>query len=77
MLERFHVAETISGAGPSRALWYSITQDRRTRRKNKVGLIRPAIELVSNRLESVGHRVRTFTITRPTAKGATIVRSHN
>lgn len=77
LLERFHVAETISGAGPSRALWYSITQDRRTRRKNKVGLIRPAIELVSNRLESVGHRVRTFTITRPTAKGATIVRSHN
>ena len=76
LLERFHVAETISGAGPSRALWYSITEDRRAKRKNKVGLIRPAIELVSNRLESLGHRVSTFTITKPTSKGATIVRSH-
>lgn len=77
LLGRFHVAETMSGAGPSRALWYSIAEDRRAKRKNKVGLIQPAIELVSNRLESVGHRVSTFILTKPTAKGATIVRSRN
>ena len=72
LLERFHVAETISGAGPSRALWYSVSEDSGRRRNNKVGLIKPAIDLVSNRLESLGHKVREVFLTKPSAKGAEI-----
>jgi len=77
LLEKFHIAETVCGAGPSRALWYSISEDQKVKRKNKVGLIQPANELVSNRLESVGQKVHAFALTKPTAKGATLVRSHN
>ncbi len=73
LLEQFHVAETISGAGPSRALWYSITEDHKKRSKNKVGLIKPAIDLVSDRLESLGYEVREVFLTRPSQKGATII----
>lgn len=73
LLEKFHVAETISGAGPSRALWYSISEERKTRSTNKVGLIRPAINLVSERLKSLGYGVREVFLTKPSSKGATIV----
>ena len=73
LFDRFHVAETISGAGPSRALWYSISEDLKRRRKNKIGLIRPAIALVSDKLKSLGHEVREVFLTRPSAKGATII----
>lgn len=75
LLERFHVAETISGAGPSRALWYSISDDLKHRRKNKTGLIQPAITLVSDRIKALGYEVREVFLTRPSAKGATII--HN
>lgn len=75
LIEKFHVAETISGAGPSRALWYSISEDRKKRAKDKVGLIKPAIELVSNRLASQGHSVREIFITKPSSKGAMIMHS--
>jgi homoserine kinase len=73
LLERFHVAETISGAGPSRALWYSISHDLKQRRKDKMGLIQPAIALVSDRLKSLGYEVLEAFLTRPSAKGATII----
>jgi homoserine kinase len=73
LLERFHVAETISGAGPSRALWYSISEDLKRQKKNKTGLIQPAITLVSDNLKSLGHEVREVFLTRPSAKGATII----
>ncbi len=73
LLERFHVAETISGAGPSRALWYSISDDLKQRRKNKTGLIQPAIALVSDRLKSLGYEVREVILTKPSAKGATTI----
>ncbi len=72
LLKRFHVAETISGAGPSRALWYSISDDLR-RRKNKTGLIQPAIALVSDRLESLGYEVMEVFLTKPSAKGVIII----
>jgi homoserine kinase len=75
LLDRFHVAETISGAGPSRALWYSIAEDRRQKRKNKAGSIQPAIELVTGRLRSVGYEVQEVFVTRPSSKGATIITS--
>ena len=65
-------AETISGAGPSHALWYSLSEDQNTRRKNSVGLIQPAIELVSTRLGALGHSVREVFITKPSSRGATI-----
>ena len=75
LIERFHVAETISGAGPSRALWYSIPEERKALGKNKIGLVKPAIDLVTDRLESHGHRVRKVFVTRPSPKGARIIRS--
>jgi homoserine kinase len=77
LLAKFHVAETVSGAGPSRVLWYSISEDRKAKCRNKVGLIQPAIELVSNGLESVGHKLRGVTFTKPTARGATLIGSHD
>jgi homoserine kinase len=73
LLEKFHVAETISGAGPSRALWYSISEDLKKRRKNKIGIIHPAIALVTYRLRSLGHEVLEVFLTRPSSKGATII----
>jgi homoserine kinase len=73
LFDRFHVAETISGAGPSRALWYSMSEEHKQQRKNKTGLIQPAIALVSDNLKSLGYEVRDVYLTRPSAKGATIV----
>lgn len=70
---RFHVAETISGAGPSRALWYSINMETRARRKGEDGIIEPAIALVSDRLESLGHNVEKTFITRPSPRGVRII----
>jgi homoserine kinase len=74
LARKFHVAETISGAGPSRALWYSISEERKARRKNKTGLIKPATELVTNRLKSLGHQIRDVFDTSPSWSGARIVR---
>jgi len=73
LLEKFHVAETISGAGPSRALWYSISEDRNQKRKDKTGIIQPAIELVTDRLKSLGYELREVFVTKPSSKGATII----
>jgi len=73
LFEKFHVAETISGAGPSRALWYSRSEDRNRRRKNKVGSIQPAVEFVTDRLRSLGYEVQEAFITKPSSKGATII----
>jgi homoserine kinase len=73
LLEKFHVAETISGAGPSRALWYSISEDLKQRRKNKIGVIEPAIALVTDRLRLLGHEVLEVFRTRPSSKGAQII----
>jgi len=75
LFKKFHVAETISGAGPSRALWFSISEDRKMRRKNGVGVIESAIDFVSSRLKSLGYEVQLSFLTRPSAKGAKIIRS--
>ena len=75
LTERFHVAETISGAGPSRALWFNIREDTNTKRRNRLGLINPAVELVSERFESLGHKIQQVYLTKPSGKGAT-VKSH-
>ena len=72
LAERYHVAETISGAGPSRALWFSIREDAKMKKKNRLGLINPAIEHVSERLESLGHNVQQTYVTKPSRKGAVI-----
>ncbi len=73
LFDKFHVAETISGAGPSRALWYSTSEEHKHRRKNNVGIIQPAIDLVSDNLKSLGYEVRQVFLTRPSAKGATVI----
>jgi len=72
LLKEFHVAETISGAGPSRALWYSISESRRLRRKRHDSLVDSAIKRVSSRLRMLGHDVRHVFVTKPSVKGATI-----
>ncbi len=72
LLKEFHVAETISGAGPSRALWYSISEDRGVRKRGDASLIESAIEQVSSRLKSHGHMVRGVFLTKPSIEGATI-----
>jgi homoserine kinase len=72
MFDKFHVAETVSGAGPSHALWYSLSEDQKTRRKNGVGLIKPAVELITTQLGTLGHSVKEVFITKPSTKGATI-----
>jgi homoserine kinase len=73
LLREFHVAETISGAGPSRALWYSISEDHKHRRKNRTGIIQPAIALVTDRLRTLGLEVREVFMTKPSSKGATFL----
>ena len=75
LLKEFHVAETISGAGPSRALWYSISENRRLRRKRHDSLVDSAIERVSTRLRLLGHDVRQVFVTKPSIEGATITAS--
>src|SRR5208337_971859 len=75
LLKEFHVAETISGAGPSRALWYSISENRRSRRKRHESLIDSAIERVSTRLRLLGHDVQQVFVTKPSIEGATITAS--
>ena len=73
LLKEFHVAETISGAGPSRALWYSLSEDRRFRRKKQTGPIDTAVQVVSTGLRSLGHDIREVFVTRPSIDGATII----
>lgn len=73
LLRKFGVAETISGAGPSRALWYSLSEDRQRKRKDKVGVIGPAVNLVSERLGSLGYQIHSVFLTRPSRKGVIIV----
>jgi len=73
LLKKLHVAETISGAGPSRALWYSISEDRSRRRQNKAGVIQPAIEFVTDGLRSFGYGVQKVFVTKPSTKGAMII----
>lgn len=73
LLSKFHVAETISGAGPSRALWYRLPEDRIQKRRNHVGIIQPAVALVTKRLESLGYETREVFMTRPSSKGAAII----
>jgi homoserine kinase len=72
LLKTYHVAETISGAGPSRALWFSICEDAKVKRKNHAGIINPAVQVVTERLESIGHKVERVFITKPSAAGAVI-----
>jgi len=72
LLKEFHIAETISGAGPSRALWYSISENNRSLRKGKVSLIEGAIERVSTRLQSIGHNVVEVFVTKPSIKGVAL-----
>ena len=70
LLKDFHIAETISGAGPSCALWYSLSENNKSLRKRKGSLIDGAIEQVSTRLQSLGHNVEEVFITKPSVKGA-------
>ena len=72
LLKEFHVAETISGAGPSRALWYSISENHRFRMRRHDSLIDSAIERVSTRLRLLGYDVRWVFVTKPSIQGATI-----
>lgn len=70
LLKTYHVAETMSGAGPSKALWYSIREDAKVKRKNKIGTIEPSIRYVKENFERLGYTVEKLFQTRPSAHGA-------
>jgi len=66
LLERFHVAETISGAGPSRLLWYRPSENKEPRGRRPID---KAIEAVVTNLLSVGHKVLNIFETGPSDAG--------
>ncbi|MEM3031506.1 MAG: homoserine kinase [Nitrososphaerota archaeon] len=69
LFRRYHVVETISGAGPSRLLWFKISENRGKEGERPVDR---AVELVSDNLLSAGHRVWRIFHTGPSASGCQI-----
>ena len=70
LLRKYGVAMTISGAGPSRLLWYDLRKNWQEEGK------RPIDEALNDlvwSLESKGHRVLEVIWTRPGRKGAELV----
>lgn len=72
LLDRYNVALTISGAGPSRLLWYDVEENSR---KNSNRPIDEAVRLVTANLERRGYRVEDVIYTRPASRGAALITS--
>jgi homoserine kinase len=70
LLRKYGVAMTISGAGPSRLLWYDLRRNTQEEGKRPID---GAVNDVVSSLESKGHRVLEVIWTRPGRKGAEIV----
>lgn len=62
LFKEYGVAETISGAGPSRILWYSISRHS--------GVIEEALGYVVDRIRELGYGVEAIFKTRPSEMGA-------
>ena len=66
LLEKFHVAETISGAGPSRLLWFRKSENLKPKGNRPVD---KAMELVAENLRKQGHSIQTIIETTPSNTG--------
>jgi len=65
LLRQFHVAETISGAGPSRLLWFKKSENR----QREKAPITQAVNYVVDNLEKQGHRITKIIETSPRRRG--------
>ena len=70
LLRKYGVAMTISGAGPSRLLWYDLRKNWQEEGKRPID---EALNDIIWSLESRGHKVLEVIWTRPGRKGAEIV----
>lgn len=71
LLERFNVAETISGAGPSRVLWYSVSDNEGFVKGDRP--IDKAVDYVINRIKNHGYGIEEIIFTRPSLIGARLI----
>ncbi len=72
LLDRYNVALTISGAGPSRLLWYDLEENLENTSKRPID---GAVKLVTENLERRGYRVEEVIYTVPARQGATLIAS--
>ncbi|MDW8092381.1 MAG: hypothetical protein RMJ06_01650 [Nitrososphaerota archaeon] len=72
LLERYGVAMTVSGAGPSRLLWYEVSSNEGQRGERPIDR---AIEEVSEGLRSRGHAVEEIIFTAPSPSGVEVISS--
>ena len=72
LLDRYNVALTISGAGPSRLLWYDVEENSG---KDSCRPIDEAVRLVKENLERRGYRVEDVIYTMPARQGAALITS--
>jgi len=70
LLERFHVAETISGAGPSRLLWFRKSENQKTGSERPID---EAVKLVVRNLEKHGHKAVSIIETEPSNVGCQLL----
>lgn len=70
LLDEYNVALTISGAGPSRLLWYDLEENPENRPDRPID---KAIKLVMNNLEKHGYSVEEIIYTRPAMQGAALI----
>ena len=66
LLTKFHVAETISGAGPSRLLWFKLSENRQRHGERPID---KAIDTVVSGIEESGYKVLEVLETRPSSVG--------
>lgn len=69
ILQLYHVAETVSGAGPSRLLWYRPSENRGPEGERPIDR---AVETVVDNLSSMGYRVHRIYYTSPSIHGCQI-----
>jgi homoserine kinase len=66
LYKRYHVVETISGAGPSRLLWYKLSENSGGAGTRPVDR---AVEMIGENLASAGYKISRIYHTRPSAMG--------
>jgi len=66
LYKRYHVVETISGAGPSRLLWYKLSENTGGEGTRPVDR---AVEIIRDNLASAGYRISRIYHTRPSTLG--------
>jgi homoserine kinase len=69
IFQLYHVAETVSGAGPSRLLWYRFSENRGPEGERPID---KAVETVLDNLSSAGYRAHRIYHTGPSIHGCQI-----